>query len=126
MRRKPTIRSSCGNFATAIILLLAISMLLAKSAISAQEIASPPVDYVVVKAQEHEVVVGSIATFAEERDAKFLFDVEGREYSFFGWQALFQLIASVTGETVKFSEVNNELYHQLTTSCFSAKSYRLC
>ena len=57
-------------------------------------------DYVVVKAQEHEVVLGSIATFGEERDAKFLFDVEGREYSLFGWQALFQLIASVTGENI--------------------------
>ncbi len=55
-------------------------------------------DYVIVKVQEHEVVVGSIATFGNERDAKFLFDVEGREYSLVGWQALFELIASVTGE----------------------------
>ena len=57
-------------------------------------------DYVIVKAHGNEVVVGSIATFGEEREAKFLFDLEGREYSFFGWQALFQLIASVTGEKI--------------------------
>jgi hypothetical protein len=55
-------------------------------------------DYVVVNAQRHAVVVGSIATFGEEREAKFLFDVEGSEYSVLGWQALFQLIPSVTGE----------------------------
>jgi hypothetical protein len=55
-------------------------------------------DYLVVKVQRRQVVVGSIATFGEERNAKFLFEVEGREYSVTGWQALFHLIASVTGE----------------------------
>lgn len=56
------------------------------------------VDYVAVKVQEQDIVMGSIAQFGEERTASFLFDVEGREYSVAGWQALFQLIASVTGE----------------------------
>jgi hypothetical protein len=56
------------------------------------------VDYVVVKVQNKDIVVGSIAQFGEERTATFLFDVEGREYSVLGWQALFQLISSVTGE----------------------------
>ena len=56
------------------------------------------VDYVVVKAQGKEVVVGSIAEFGEQRAAMFLFDAEGREYSFQGWEALFQLISSVIGE----------------------------
>lgn len=55
-------------------------------------------DYVVVKAQGQFVVVGSIATFGQEQEARFQFDVEGREYSVPGWQALFQLIPSVTGE----------------------------
>lgn len=55
-------------------------------------------DYVMLKAQGHNVVVGSIATFGNGLDAKLLFDVEGREYSIAGWQGLFQLIASVTGE----------------------------
>jgi len=56
------------------------------------------VDYVVIKLQRKDMVIGSIAQFGEERAAPFLFDVEGREYSVPGWQALFQLISSVTGE----------------------------
>jgi hypothetical protein len=56
------------------------------------------VDYVVVKAQGHEVVVGSIATFGTQQEARFLFDVEGKEYSPQGWQGVFHLIASITGE----------------------------
>jgi hypothetical protein len=60
------------------------------------------IDYVVVKAQGHDIIVGYIAAFGDERDAKFLFDVDGREYSFLGWKSLFHLIASVTGE--KFDE----------------------
>jgi len=55
-------------------------------------------DYIILKAQGHDVVVGLIATFGSELDAQFLFDVKGREYSIPGWQALFHLIASVTGE----------------------------
>ncbi len=56
------------------------------------------VDYVVVKVKDQDIVIGSIAQFGEERTAPFLFNVEGREYSVPGWQALFQLISSVTGE----------------------------
>lgn len=56
------------------------------------------VDYVVVKVQDQDIVIGSIAQFGEERTATFLFDVEGREYSVPGWQALFRLTSSVTGE----------------------------
>lgn len=56
------------------------------------------VDYVVVKVQDRDIVIGSIAQFGEERTATFLFEVEGREYSVPGWQALFRLISSVTGE----------------------------
>lgn len=56
------------------------------------------VDYVVLKVQGRDIVVGSIATFGDKLNAKFLFDVEGREYSIIGWQGLFQLIASITGE----------------------------
>lgn len=56
------------------------------------------VDYVVVKVQDKHIVIGSIAQFGTERTAKFLFDVEGREYSVPGWQALFQLISSITDE----------------------------
>jgi hypothetical protein len=59
------------------------------------------VDYVVVKVQDQDIVIGSIAQFGEERTATFLFDAEGREYSVPGWQALFQLIPSVTGEKGK-------------------------
>lgn len=56
-------------------------------------------DYVVLKAQGRDVLVGSIATFGTRAEAKYLYEVEGRsEYSFTGWQGLFQLIASVTGE----------------------------
>jgi hypothetical protein len=55
-------------------------------------------DFVVVKAQQQEIVVGSISVFGTEKDARHLFDVEGYEYSFTGWEGLFQLIASVTGE----------------------------
>lgn len=56
------------------------------------------VDYVVVKVQDKDIVIGSIAQFGEERTAAFLLDVEGREYSVPAWQALFRLISSVTGE----------------------------
>ena len=56
------------------------------------------VDYVVVKVQDKDIVIGSVAQFGEERTATLLFDVEGKEYSVPGWQALFQLISSVTGE----------------------------
>lgn len=55
------------------------------------------IDYLVLKSQGRSAVVGSVATFGDERDAKFLFDVDGREYSFIGWQGLFQLVASITG-----------------------------
>lgn len=55
-------------------------------------------DFVVVKAQQREIVIGSIAEFGSEKEARHLFDVEGYEYSFTGWEGLFQLIASVTGE----------------------------
>ena len=53
-------------------------------------------DYLVIKAQGHDVIVGSISTFGEGREAKFLFEVEGREHSFLGWQGLFELISSIT------------------------------
>lgn len=56
------------------------------------------IDYVVVRAQGKEVVIGSIGQFGEESTGPFLFEVAGREYSVRGWQALFQLISSVTGE----------------------------
>jgi hypothetical protein len=36
------------------------------------------------KAQGHEVILGSIATFGGQQDARHLFDVEGREYSVAG------------------------------------------
>lgn len=55
-------------------------------------------DYVVLKAQQQEIVVGSVAVFGNEREAKYLFDKETFQYSFSGWDGLFQLIASVTGE----------------------------
>jgi len=55
-------------------------------------------DFVVVKIQLQEIVVGSISTSASERDVRYLFDVEGSEYSFIGWEGLFKLIPSVTGE----------------------------
>lgn len=61
-------------------------------------------DFVVVKAQQQEVVVGSISVFGSEKEARHLFDVEGYEYSFTGWEGLFRLIASVTGE--KYDRVN--------------------
>lgn len=57
-------------------------------------------DYVVLKSKGRVLIVGSIAPFGDEREARFLFDVEGREYSFAGWRALFHLIASITGERV--------------------------
>ena len=57
-------------------------------------------DYVVLKSNGRVFIVGSIAPFGDERAAKFLFDVDGREYSFAGWRALFQLITSITGEKV--------------------------
>lgn len=55
-------------------------------------------DFVVISIQNRDIVIGSIAQFGDERTATFLFDVEGREYSVQGWQALFQLIPSITGE----------------------------
>jgi hypothetical protein len=56
------------------------------------------IDYVVVRAQDKDIVIGSISRFEEERTAPFLFDVEGSEYSVRGWEGLFHLISSVTGE----------------------------
>lgn len=56
------------------------------------------VDYVVLEVRGRLVVVGLIATFGDGRAGKFLFDVDGREYSVHGWLGLFHLIASVTGE----------------------------
>lgn len=55
-------------------------------------------DFVVVKAQGREVVLGSILKSNDERGAGYLFDIEGHEYSFSGWKALAELIASVTGD----------------------------
>jgi hypothetical protein len=69
-------------------------------------------DYLVVKAQGHEVVVGSIATFGEEGEAKFLFEVEGTGYSLLGWQALFQLIPSITGERLDDNNGRVNLTHE--------------
>jgi hypothetical protein len=56
------------------------------------------IDYVVLKVLDKDVVIGAIAQFGEERTATLLFDVKGREYSVAGWQGLFQVISSVTGE----------------------------
>lgn len=56
------------------------------------------IDYVIVKVLDKDVVIGSIAQFGGEHTATFLFDAKGREYSVPGWQALFQVISSVTGE----------------------------
>lgn len=56
------------------------------------------IDFVVVKAQGHEVVIGSIASFGAPQEAKYLFEVDGREYSVQAWEGLFGLTASVTGE----------------------------
>ena len=42
------------------------------------------IDYLIVKGHRREVLVGSIKRFGAEREAKFLFEVEGREYSFLG------------------------------------------
>jgi len=53
-------------------------------------------DYIILKLKGHEIVVGLIATFGDEREARFLFEVEGREYSITGWQSLFQLLPSVS------------------------------
>jgi hypothetical protein len=58
------------------------------------------IDFVVVKAQGHEVVIGSIATLGAPQEAKYLFEVDGREYSVQAWEGLFSLIASVTGENI--------------------------
>ena len=55
-------------------------------------------DFVVLKAQRQEIVVGSVSVFGSEKEARYLFDVERYQYSFSGWQGLFQLIVSVTGE----------------------------
>ena len=55
-------------------------------------------DFVVVKVQHQEIVLGSISVFGNEKDAKYHFDIEGIDYSFIGWEGLFKLIASVTGE----------------------------
>ena len=57
-------------------------------------------DYVVLKSHGRVLIVGSIATFGDEREARFLFDTESSEYSFPGWHALFQMIASITGERI--------------------------
>jgi hypothetical protein len=55
-------------------------------------------DFVVVKSQRHEIVLGAISTSHSQRDVRYLFDAEGYEYSFTGWEGLFKLIPSVTGE----------------------------
>jgi len=56
-------------------------------------------DYVALKAQEHDLLIGSVATFGTRAEAKYLYEAERSEYSFPGWQGLFHLIASVTGES---------------------------
>jgi hypothetical protein len=56
-------------------------------------------DYVALKAQGHDVLIGSVATFGTRAKAKYLYEAERSEYSFPGWQGLFHLIASVTGES---------------------------
>jgi hypothetical protein len=55
-------------------------------------------DYVALKAQGHDVIIGSVAKFGTRAAAKYLYEAERSEYSFPGWQGLFHLIASVTGE----------------------------
>ena len=57
-------------------------------------------DYVVLKSHGRAVIVGSIAPFGEEREARWLFEVDGRSYSFTGWIGIARLIASITGERV--------------------------
>jgi hypothetical protein len=66
-------------------------------------------DYVVLKSNGRALIVGSIAPFGDERSARFLFDVEGSEYSFAGWGALFHLIASITGERIDCKRPNRRL-----------------
>lgn len=57
------------------------------------------VDYVILKSQGRNEVVGSIAVFGDEREANLLYNLDGREYSFPGWRGLFQLVTSITGES---------------------------
>ena len=55
-------------------------------------------DFVIVKAQKHDIVIGSISVFDATRLARHMFDVDGREYSFTGWAGVFEVLASITGE----------------------------
>ena len=55
-------------------------------------------DYVVLKVRDRLVVVGSVGTYSEGTQSAFRFDHDFADYSFLGWQGIFHLISSITGE----------------------------
>lgn len=57
-------------------------------------------DYVVLKIRGREIVVGSVGTYGEGLKSAYHFEYEGAGYSFVGWEGLFQLISSITGEKI--------------------------
>ena len=69
-------------------------------------------DYVVLKIHGQELIVGSVGTYAEGLKSAYQFDYEGAGYSFLGWQGLFQLISSITGEKNLRGDHNTHEYSQ--------------
>lgn len=57
-------------------------------------------DFVVLKVQQRQIVLGSVSMSNISNEAQHFFDVEGYEYSTSGWEGLFELISAVTGESV--------------------------
>lgn len=52
-------------------------------------------EFVLLKLAKKNLLVGLVTSFGSERESKFLYEVEGTEYSFQGWRGLYELLDSI-------------------------------
>lgn len=52
-------------------------------------------EFVLLRVKGKNVLAGLITRFGTESDSRFLYEVDGKEYSFPGWRGLFELLGSI-------------------------------
>lgn len=52
-------------------------------------------EFVLLRLEKKNLLVGLVTRFGSERESRFLYDVEGIEYSFQGWRGLYELLDSI-------------------------------
>lgn len=55
-------------------------------------------EFVLLRLQKKNFLVGLVTRFGSERESRFLYEVDGTEYSFQGWRGLSELLDSIKAE----------------------------